>query len=134
LVNLLDIIGDKWSLIIVRDLFQGKKTFGEFLLSPEKISTTVLTSRLKFLEIGGIIDHVLSKKDKKVKFYYLTDKGIDLFPVIYEMKYWSVKNLDKECHQVSQKGFKNHQSGTSEVFVQTNQNNYLELRKELLNA
>ena len=133
MVNLLDIIGDKWSLITVRDLFLGKKSFGEFLQSPEKVSTSVLTSRLQLLERAGIIKYVLSKKDKKVKFYYLTDKGIDLYPVIYEMVYWSKRNLDNEFHDVSQKWFEKHENDTPEVAIKINQNDYLELRTELLN-
>ena len=72
-------------MIIIRDLFNGKKTFGDFLASVEKISTSVLTSRLELLKSYKIIDFVPSVKDKKVKIYYLTDKGVDLFPTIYEM-------------------------------------------------
>ena len=66
-------------MIIIRDLFNGKKTFGDFLASVEKISTSVLTSRLELLKSYKIIDFVPSVKDKKVKIYYLTDKGVDLF-------------------------------------------------------
>ncbi|MEC7124476.1 MAG: helix-turn-helix domain-containing protein, partial [Bacteroidota bacterium] len=80
LVNILDILGDKWSLIIVRDIFYGKKSYGEFLASPENISTSVLASRLQLLERADLIKHRLSLSDKKVKFYYLTDRGIDLYP------------------------------------------------------
>ena len=87
-------MGDKWSIIIVRDIFNGKKTFGDFLGSPERISTTVLTSRLEFLKLHQIIDSVPDLRDQKVKRYYLTDKGIDLFPVMYEMFYWSMRNFN----------------------------------------
>ena len=90
----MDVLGDKWSIIIVRDIFNGKKTFGDFLGSPERISTTVLTSRLEFLKLHQIIDSVPDLRDQKVKRYYLTDKGIDLFPVIYEMFYWSMRNFN----------------------------------------
>jgi DNA-binding HxlR family transcriptional regulator len=81
LVNVLDILGDKWSLVVVRDIFNGKKSFGDFLTSPEKISTSVLTTRLQLLERTGIAQHILPKSDKKVKLYFLTDRGIDLFPI-----------------------------------------------------
>ena len=90
----MDVLGDKWSIIIVRDMFNGKKTFGDFLGSPERISTSVLTSRLELLKSYQIIDSVPDLKDQKVKRYYLTDKGIDLFPVMYEMFYWSMRNFN----------------------------------------
>ena len=75
-------------------MFNGKKTFGDFLGSPERISTSVLTSRLELLKSYQIIDSVPDLKDQKVKKYYLTDKGIDLFPVMYEMFYWSMRNIN----------------------------------------
>ena len=75
-------------------MFNGKKTFGDFLGSPERISTSVLTSRLELLKSYEIIDCVLDLKDQKVKRYYLTDKGIDLFPLMYEMFYWSMRNFN----------------------------------------
>ena len=90
----MDVLGDKWSIIIVRDIFNGKKTFGDFLGSPERISTSVLSSRLEFLKSYQIIDSIPDLKDQKVKKYYLTDKGIDLFPVMYEMFYWSMRNFN----------------------------------------
>ena len=75
-------------------MFLGKKKFGDFLVSRERISTTVLTSRLEFLKLHQIIDSVPDLRDQKVKRYYLTDKGIDLFPVMYEMFYWSMRNFN----------------------------------------
>ena len=74
-------------------MFNGKKTFGDFLASVEKISTSVLTSRLELLKSYKIIDFVPSVKDKKVKIYYLTDKGVDLFPTIYEMVFLEQKEF-----------------------------------------
>ncbi len=59
----------------------------------EKISTSVLTSRLELLKSYKIIDFVPSVKDKKVKIYYLTDKGVDLFPTIYEMVFLEQKEF-----------------------------------------
>ena len=75
-------------------MFNGKKTFGDFLGSPERISTSVLSSRLELLKSYQIIDSIPDLKDQKVKKYYLTDKGIDLFPVMYEMFYWSMRNFN----------------------------------------
>ena len=132
MVNALDILGDKWSLVVVRDIFNGKKSFGEFLESPEKISTSVLTNRLQLLERAGISQHILSTKDKKVKWYYLTDRGIDLFPILYEMIYWSKRNLDEEFHPLSKEWFKKYESWTPEQTVIENKKIYKEKREELL--
>ena len=132
LVNTLDILGDKWSLVVVRDIFNGKKSFGEFLESPEKISTSVLTNRLQLLERAGITQHILSTKDKKVKWYYLTDRGIDLFPILYEMIYWSKRNLDQEFHPLSKEWFKKYESWTPEQTIIENKKIYKENREELL--
>lgn len=132
MVNALDILGDKWSLVVVRDIFNGKKSFGEFLESPEKISTSVLTNRLQLLERAGITQHILSTKDKKVKWHYLTDRGIDLFPILYEMIYWSKRNLDEEFHPLSKEWFKKYESWTPEQTVIENKKIYKEKREELL--
>jgi len=132
LVNALDILGDKWSLVVVRDIFNGKKSFGEFLESPEKISTSVLTNRLQLLERAGITQHILSTKDKKVKWYYLTDRGIDLFPILYEIIYWSKRNLDQEFHPLSKEWFKKYESWTPKQTIIENKKIYKEKREELL--
>lgn len=132
MVNALDILGDTWSLVVVRDIFNGKKSFGEFLESPEKISTSVLTNRLQLLERAGITQHILSTKDKKVKWYYLTDRGIDLFPILYEMIYWSKRNVDQEFHPLSKEWFKKYESWTPEQTIIENKKIYKEKREELL--
>ena len=132
LVNFLDILGDKWSLIIVRDIFHGKKSYGEFLASPENISTSVLASRLQLLERAGLIKHRLSLSDKKVKFYYLTDRGIDLYPILYEMSYWSKRNLDKEFFPIAEQWFKRYKSINSIEAIKDNQKKYKKVRAELL--
>ena len=119
-------------MIVVRDIFNGKKSFGEFLESPEKISTSVLTNRLQLLERAGITQHILSTKDKKVKWYYLTDRGIDLFPILYEMIYWGKRNLDQEFHPLSKEWFKKYESWTPEQTIIENKKIYKEKREELL--
>ena len=132
LVNILDILGDKWSLIIVRDIFHGKKSYGEFLASPENISTSVLASRLQLLERADLIKHRLSLSDKKVKFYYLTDRGIDLYPILYEMSYWSKRNLDKEFFPIAEQWFKRYKSINSSEAIKDNQKKYKKVRAKLL--
>jgi len=88
----LDVFGDKWSLLIIRDIiFQGKSTYGDFLKSDEKIATNILADRLLLLELTGILVKE-AHPDNKTKFVYkLTQKGIDLVPVLMEIIVWSDK-------------------------------------------
>lgn len=91
----LDIVGDKWSLLIIRDLaFVKKKTFGEFSNSEEKIASNILSHRLKFLEESGIITKNKIPENKKTIIYSLTEKGVDFLPVIVEYILWSNKYLN----------------------------------------
>ncbi|HED17791.1 MAG TPA: transcriptional regulator [Gammaproteobacteria bacterium] len=88
----LDIFGDKWSLIILRDIiFKGKKYYGEFLSSPEKISTNILASRLLKLEAEGLLSKIQDTHNLSKYIYQLTHKGEDLIPVLLDMIEWSVK-------------------------------------------
>ena len=68
----LDIIGDKWSLIIIRDIFLGKRTFTEFLKSKERIATNILTNRLELLIINNLLKVTKMPNDQKTKIYYLS--------------------------------------------------------------
>lgn len=97
--SVMDIIGDKWSLIIIRDLFLDRNTYSEFLKSPEGIATNILVDRLKKLTSYGLISYFKKPNDKKVKVYYLTDLGIDLYPITCEMTIWHKKHLKfREMH------------------------------------
>lgn len=91
----LDIFGDKWSLLIIRDMmFFQKSTYGDFLKSAEGISTNILASRLQSLEENKLIVK-LDHPDSKAKVLYkLTEKGIDLLPIIVEIQLWAEKNFD----------------------------------------
>jgi DNA-binding HxlR family transcriptional regulator len=88
----LDIWGDKWSLLIIRDLMTAKQcTYGDFLKSPEGIATNILASRLQTLEENKIIEK-LDHPDSKAKVLYkLTRKGIDLLPIMVEINLWAEK-------------------------------------------
>lgn len=88
----LDIWGDKWSLLIVRDLMFSKQcTYGDFLKSDEKIATNILATRLQMLEENGIIVK-LDHPDSKAKVLYkLTQKGVDLLPLMTEINLWADK-------------------------------------------
>jgi len=88
----LEIFGDKWSLLIIRDLmFFGKRYFGEFLTSEECISTNILAERLAMLEKEKIIKKEKDPSHKQKLIYRLTEKGIDLAPVIISIGLWSEK-------------------------------------------
>ncbi len=104
----LDIIGDKWSLLIMRDMLtQGKKTFKEFSESQEGIAPGILSSRLKWLEVNGLMTKQKLPQNQKENIYLLTEKGIELAPIILELIVWSDKNLrgqNPEMPSISQLG------------------------------
>ncbi len=85
----LEHIGDRWSLLILRDLmFKGKRHYNEFFDSEEKISTTVLVDRLKRMEAHGILSSGTDPVKKSRIRYSLTQKGIDLLPLLVDMILW----------------------------------------------
>jgi len=91
----LDIWGDKWSLLIVRDLMFAKQcTYGDFLKSDEKIATNILASRLQTLEENQIISKSDHPDSKAKVLYKLTQKGIDLLPLMIEINLWAEKYYD----------------------------------------
>ncbi len=91
----LDMLGDKWTLLIIRDLmFKGKRTYGEFLQSEEKIATNILADRLLILEKNGIVEKRAFPENKVKNLYQLTPKGIDLMPILLEMIVWGDKYFE----------------------------------------
>ena len=91
----LENIGDKWSLLILRDLmFTDKRSYGELQASDEKIATNVLAARLLSLEASGMIRKAADPVNGRRSLYFLTEKGIDLLPVIIELRQWSEKHND----------------------------------------
>lgn len=90
----LDVIGDHWNLIIIRDImFIDKHEFKEFLESNEGISTNILSNRLKQLKEQGIISSIPHPDSKKRKLYYLTNKGKDLIYIIIDLAKWANSHL-----------------------------------------
>jgi DNA-binding HxlR family transcriptional regulator len=88
----LEAFGDRWALLILRDIiFRGKRTYGEFLKSEEGFATNILASRLEHLMETGILRREEDEKDGRKEIYFLTEKGLDLIPVIFEMVLWSEK-------------------------------------------
>ena len=95
LATALDVIGDRWSIIILRDMiFVGKQEFKEFMESPESIATNVLTNRLKTLSEAGIITKHKHPAGGKRTLYCLTDSGLALIPTLTELSLWSTQHLD----------------------------------------
>ncbi len=89
--NVLEVLGDKWTLLVVRDLlFFNKHEYKDFLCSPEAIATNILSERLKRLLSAGVIAEKVHPENKSRKFYYLTAKGKNLLPVLIEMAKWGM--------------------------------------------
>jgi DNA-binding HxlR family transcriptional regulator len=94
----LDLIGDRWSLLIIRDLMvRGYRTFKEFEESGESIATNILTDRLRKLKSTGIITTQVDETDGRKVNYRLTQKGIDLAPVLLELLIWGARHEDTEA-------------------------------------
>lgn len=89
----LDILGDKWTLLVVRDLLDGKTRFTEFEHSPEGIPTNVLTDRLRRLEANGLTDRIRNPASGRYE-YHPTAKGRELRPVLLSLASWSNRHLD----------------------------------------
>ena len=89
----LERFGDRWSLLIIRDLMiRGFRTFGEFQKSGEGIASNVLADRLKKLKAAGILTGEIEKSDVRRVNYRLTEKGIDLAPVLLELLLWASRH------------------------------------------
>ena len=96
LANALDVVGDHWTLLVVRDLMMlGKHEYKDMLKSREGISSNILTDRLARLEGEGLVSHIPHPESKKRKLYYLTEEGKELFPVLAEIARWKLKGRDK---------------------------------------
>jgi len=89
----LEVLGDRWSLLIIRDLMvRGFRTFKEFQGSSEGIATNILADRLRKLESAGIVRAEVEKTDGRRVNYRLTEKGIDLAPVLLELLIWGARH------------------------------------------
>jgi DNA-binding HxlR family transcriptional regulator len=104
--NTLDVIGDRWSLLVVRDLLHGKQTYGELANSPEGIPTNILAERLKRLESAGIIEATVYQERPVRYAYALTAKGRALSEVLGAMVRWGKRYIPgtRTLHEAA--GFK----------------------------
>ena len=89
----LDVIGDRWTLLVIRDLFAGKHRYGEFLSSPEGIPTNILAERLKRLESAGLVASAPYSEHPPRYEYDLTERGRGLLPVLDAMANWGLEQF-----------------------------------------
>lgn len=89
----LEIFGDRWSFLIIRDMMvRGYETYKDFLEAGEGIASNILSDRLRKLQEAGIVQAEAAESDKRRLHYRLTEKGIDLAPVLLEMLIWGVRH------------------------------------------
>jgi len=89
----LEILGDRWTLVIVRDMLTGKRRFAEFLASPERITTNVLTDRLGQMEAAGLVEKAPYQERPRRFEYRLTRKGRGLLPLLQELSRWANRHM-----------------------------------------
>jgi len=92
----LDLIGDRWTLLVVRDMFFDKRRFNEFLDSPEGITTNILADRLKRLKTAGLVERKLYQEHPPRWEYRLTPKGAGLEAVMRTVADWAQTHLDED--------------------------------------
>ncbi|MGH7793903.1 MAG: winged helix-turn-helix transcriptional regulator [Candidatus Binatia bacterium] len=93
IANTLDIVGDKWSLLVVRDLLHGKRTYGEVLDSPEKIPSNILAERLRRLEAAGLVKRSAYQEHPIRYAYTLTDQGAALGKILLALVEWGKRYI-----------------------------------------
>jgi DNA-binding HxlR family transcriptional regulator len=115
----LEIFGDRWSLLVVRDLmFKGLRTFREFGAAGERIATNVLADRLERLDRAGIIVRATDPADGRRIVYQLTRKGMELAPVLVEMVLWAARHEDTEAPATTLHAMQDRASFIDALWVQ----------------
>ncbi|MBI2719320.1 MAG: helix-turn-helix transcriptional regulator [Rhizobiales bacterium] len=89
----LDIFGDKWTLVVLRTIFAGRRRYSDLLAMPERISTNILADRLALLERQGLIAARPYQVNPLRHEYHLTAKGADILPILQAIARWSVKHI-----------------------------------------
>jgi len=93
IASTLDLVGDRWTLVIVRDMVTGKTRYGDFMDSPEGITTNILADRLKRLVDNDLVMKEAYQSNPVRHEYHLTDRGFDLLPVLQAMCTWANKHV-----------------------------------------
>ena len=123
----LDVVGDKWSLLIIRDmLVKHKKTFKQISDSYEKIAPSILSARLKLLESYKLIFKTKAPENKKENIYLLTNKGTDFAPIIIEFSLWGNSNM-REFNEID---LLDGLNADKLVIIKTIQENYYDMVAE----
>ena len=91
--NTLDLVGDRWTLLIIRDMARGKRTYGELAGSPEGIPTNILAERLKRLEEAGVVERAAYQERPTRYAYTLSAKGRDLEELLAAFRRWGKKHI-----------------------------------------
>ena len=126
------ILGDKWNLLILRDIILHKKSrFKEFMSSKEKIATNVLTKKLNVLLEEGFIAKLNPLGTKKSTRYIALDKGVSALPIIIEMYLFSIHSIDESVLDDSQIAIKNALITNRDLFKEEKIKQYLVFSKEL---
>lgn len=121
----LDVFGDKWSLLIIRDIMlRGKLSYSEFLDSEEKIATNILSNRLNVLVNEKILTKKISPENKSKYIYSLTEKGIDLVPIVIEIMDWGAKYNENSPRRELGKRIQNEKSKVVEELLTQLKNNF----------
>jgi len=127
-----DLLGDKWSLLILRDAILHKKTrFKQFRESKEKIASNILTNRLKSLVIEGFLELLDPEGTKKSKQYLVTERGLLTLPIIIELYLFSIDSIDESELNESQINIKVDITSDRVFFEKTKRYDYLYFIKEL---
>ena len=126
----LEVLGDRWSLLIIRDLMvRGFHTFKEFQGSGEGIATNVLAERLRRLGAAGILQAVPDSSDRRRVNYRLTEKGIDLAPALFELLIWGARHENTGTPRAVLKSMAKHREAVlSEVWRRWKENNLTPLQ------
>ena len=127
-----NLIGDKWSLLIMRDVILHKKSrFKEFRSSKEKIATNILTNRLDFLVKEGFLEKITPLGTKKSTRYIALDKGMSTLNIVIEMYLFSIHSIDESVLDESQIAIKSAITSNPKIFKEEKIKGYLKFVKEL---
>jgi DNA-binding HxlR family transcriptional regulator len=125
-------IGDKWALLIMRDVIVHKKSrFKEFRTSKENIATNILTNKLNFLVKEGFLEKITPLGTKKSTRYIALDKGLLVLPIIIEMYLFSIYSIDESVLDESQIAIKSAITNSPQIFKEKKIEEYLNFAKEL---
>ena len=128
----INLLGDKWTLLILRDIILHKKSrFKEFRSSKEKIASNILTNRLKSLQNHGFIEKLDPSGTKKSTRYIATSSGISTLPIIIELYLFSIEDIDESLLNESQLSIKSDIIDSREIFEEKKKVAYLDFVEEL---